>query len=610
MPILSDLFIDATHNVSASLSRKQGVDIRFEAVDKPNVTGNTITLPDLPRGVLLEDELVNQYRAFIDVKSGEIRHSDRQQIDRFVENNKEDEALVSIHQILEDEWVERKVIDEYAGSRSSLDNSLSSFNKKIAEDVPDMSEVSADSILFGLHTQGRKGYSDVSPLKEGIDNLNENVKKFTPKFIEELDKCESTSDVIGLSKAIRKLIDDDPELESDPEDFDPSDQQQEQQEKGEQEQEQPEGEEEEGEGETSEGEGKGEGAAEQVREEGGSDSEETKERKERLKVKFKPYTDDENDKSSGPIDIDYGDIKLVRNSKEAFNILSTEGDQVHRVHSNQPNNLGRRARAIKSHILGKSRVFKQKLRRLLLSEDNRDWDPSKEQGRLDSKRLASVVTGNRNVFKTRDLRDDVNTAVTVLVDMSGSMYGGRMDLAKETAILFVEALQGTGVNLSVCGFRSCSGVRQTIDLPSGAKYHRTCGHSHSYYKDFDTSAGKAINAIASMEAGGGNTDRDGLNRAYLDLKKRPEERKILLVFSDGHPAWGSHGVTGQELTQSLRNITSHIQDEGEVELIGIGIQSDSVKMFYDDNVVINNVEDLTKTSFKQLERILLKRKRR
>lgn len=223
--------------------------------------------------------------------------------------------------------------------------------------------------------------------------------------------------------------------------------------------------------------------------------------------------------------------------------------------------------------------FSNKVKRLLmvLSKDKNDY--GKKYGRLHSKNLYRVTIPQsgefgKKVFKQKKVSDVLDTAVFILIDMSGSMGGDKVVHACHSGILLNEAITKLQVPTEIVGFTDgCYGPTHTVMKSF------TSNLTAEKLRD------RMVHATNNMDS---NADGDSLLWSYNRLKKRKEKKKVLIVLSDGQPAsqrgWG--GV------QFLKEVTSMIQKEGIVNLYGIGIQSTAVQSYYKECCVINNSSEL------------------
>lgn len=246
-----------------------------------------------------------------------------------------------------------------------------------------------------------------------------------------------------------------------------------------------------------------------------------------------------------------------------------------------------------------------------------------ERGRIDARRLHALVGGTSNrVFKKRVEAETEDTAVYLLVDCSGSMchrdyiYDGnkrktrqRIESAQIAACAFSKCLDTLGIPNEVAGFSTGSsyGMERAYEdyKNKGGKdgYFTRCWTkiNHRIVKTFDDNfeAGR----FSALETWGANFDGESVMVAGRILAKRPEKRKILIVFSDGRPVEerGGRCISADDyLTKKIKEI-----NEAGIHTIGIGIGDDCVKKYYPDHVILPGAENLSAVTIKQIERILL-----
>jgi cobaltochelatase CobT len=434
-----------------------------------------------------------------------------------------------------------------------------------------LGELTSHSACLGITTVGRKEYGGTVN-QEAIDMLPDNIREHAKVWTDLARECNNTQDVIDLAKSVYKLIQDNAESsdpEPKPEDFDPQSGK-----------DMDDGEPSEGKGEEGKGE-EGEGTP--------SFSGEAPDSLEDLIEGEVPSKGGDFGEGTGPYRIFTDKYDLVYSKKDPQgNKAFTVGD---------PSNYEKLVSKTRSNVA----VMKTKLRRALLAKQQRDWDFGKQAGRLDTKRLVSGYQGNQSVYKTRTDRMEEDTAVTFLVDLSGSMHGRRVEVAQMCAIAFAQCLEGTQISYSIQGFDvDCIPVDA-----SGGSWARKDANIMYRFKEFDEPLRKAKACLGNMHNTGmrNNADRDALVYAINDLRSRPEKRKVLIVLSDGSPAHSSD-YTRQEL---IRHAKVAIEDGAKVgvQSVGIGIQDNCVTKIYKDNVVVNDINELSGTMFNKLSKLLV-----
>ena len=253
---------------------------------------------------------------------------------------------------------------------------------------------------------------------------------------------------------------------------------------------------------------------------------------------------------------------------------------------------------------GHTSVMRRKLERALIAKSNRGWLRNREEGQLDSRKLVAAYRGEVNVHRVREPAEDMDVAVMLVVDQSGSMAGERIELAQEAAVCYAEALDRTNIPFCLTGFTTSYSPREKLNPLEDARTdsYRNYPLDLYIYKRFNEPLKQARPAIGAMVRCNmvDNADGDSLMQFYWKfLKPRDEQRKVMIVFSDGQPA-----ARGGDQDKRLRSVVSYIESEG-VELLGVGIQSNAVKMYYKKWVLVNRLEDLSKTALTELAKLLL-----
>jgi cobalamin biosynthesis protein CobT len=269
-------------------------------------------------------------------------------------------------------------------------------------------------------------------------------------------------------------------------------------------------------------------------------------------------------------------------------------------------------------MTGAVNAMRRALERLLLAREHRDWEHAREAGRLDARRFSAVVAGRTNVFKTRQDRSELDTTVTFLVDLSGSMHGGRAQAARDCVIALCEALSRTTVAFEVLGFSNRDAIPGVVEAARAGGTSAVGAFSRIetldmwIFKAFQERLLEAKGAIASLKdcVGGDNTDGEAVWQAYLRLKERPEKRKVLFVLSDGAPCAMTFADDYRVFETHLREVLARVEGEGQVECVALGIQSAAVADFYRRWVCVENVAQLATEGIGLLAEVLLGRGRR
>ena len=244
-----------------------------------------------------------------------------------------------------------------------------------------------------------------------------------------------------------------------------------------------------------------------------------------------------------------------------------------------------------------------RLQRRLMAQQNRAWEFDQDEGMLDAARLARVVANptlslSYKIERDTEFRD---TVVTLLIDNSGSMRGRPISIAAICADILARTLERVGVKTEILGFttRTWKGGQSREDwLAAGrpANPGRLNDVRHIIYKQADEPWRRARNALGLMMREGllkENIDGEALVWAHSRIIHRPEDRRILMVISDGSPVDDStlSVNAGGYLDQHLRQVIHWIETKSPVELIAIGIGHD-VTRWYAKAVTIMDAEQL------------------
>jgi len=245
------------------------------------------------------------------------------------------------------------------------------------------------------------------------------------------------------------------------------------------------------------------------------------------------------------------------------------------------------AEHVKSHLessdVGKG--LANTVRKLLQVYTATRWEHGQKKGKL-GKGLHRVVTGRgdyqRKIFKKKAEKLDLDVAVTLLVDCSGSMNGEKYNQAAEAALLLNDAIATTlRIPLQVTGFTETREERGE---------DRFLLH-HLIFKAFDAAVPrtKLIHRFAqASKCLEQNADGDSILLVHNELLTRKEKRKVLIVLSDGSPAAYRPGG----VSDFTKKVVRDIEKSSPVEIYAIGIETESVRHFYKDYTILNNAEEL------------------
>ena len=264
-----------------------------------------------------------------------------------------------------------------------------------------------------------------------------------------------------------------------------------------------------------------------------------------------------------------------------------------------------------ANLQGTVTKLAHRLQRRLMAQQNRSWDFDQEEGLLDAARLARVIVspGHSLSYKVEREMEFRDTIVTLLIDNSGSMRGRPIGIAAVSAEILARTLERCGVKTEILGFttRAWKGGQSREDWLSAdrpAQPGRLNDLRHIIYKKADEPWRRAKRNLGLMMREGllkENIDGEALLWAHARMIARPEERRILMVISDGAPVDDStlsvnHGAY---LEQHLRKVIDWIETRSPVQLVAIGIGHD-VTRYYKRAVTIMDAEQLGGTMIEQL----------
>ncbi len=331
---------------------------------------------------------------------------------------------------------------------------------------------------------------------------------------------------------------------------------------------------------------------------------------------------DENDKNSNEIEIEetsndsekrmraknnFGDQKYKFYTKEFDEIIVAEDLETEEELFRLRQNLDQQLLQLKSFIS----KLANKLQRKLLAKQNRSWDFDLEEGALDTSKLSRIIIDPLNSlsFKKEKETEFKDTLVTILIDNSGSMRGKPISVAAICADILSRTLERCSVKVEILGFTtkhwkggSSRELWMKNDKPKSPG--RLNDLRHIIYKSADTPWRLAKKNMGLMLKEGllkENIDGEALKWAFEKMSKRKEERKILMVISDGAPVDDSTLSTNSSdfLETNLKNTVQWIENKSNVELLAIGIGHD-VTRYYKKAVKITDVQDLGDVMINQL----------
>ncbi len=307
--------------------------------------------------------------------------------------------------------------------------------------------------------------------------------------------------------------------------------------------------------------------------------------------------------------------KTINDINLEYKIFTNEFDEITKAESlENANDAIKLRKTLDQQLIGFQDVITKlanKLQRQLLAKQNRSWDFDLEEGLLDSSKLPRVIMDPYNSLsfkKEKDL-DFKDTVVTLLIDNSGSMRGRPITIAAICADILSRTLERCSVKVEILGFTTKNwkgGQSREFWNKKGKLKNpgRLNDLRHIIYKAADIHWRQAKNNLGLMLKEGllkENIDGEAISWAFNRLKKRKEERKILMVISDGAPVDDSTLSVnpGDFLEKHLKKIVRYIEDKTEVEILAIGIGHD-VSRYYSRAIKITDVNELGDVMISQL----------
>ena len=307
--------------------------------------------------------------------------------------------------------------------------------------------------------------------------------------------------------------------------------------------------------------------------------------------------------------------KNIDNINLGYKIFTTQYDEITKAENleNADEALKLR-RTLDQQLVGFQDIITKlanKLQRQLLAKQNRAWEFDLEEGLLDSSKLPRIIMDPYNSLsfkKEKDL-EFKDTIVTLLIDNSGSMRGRPITIAAICADILSRTLERCSVKVEILGFTTKNWKGgQSRELWNKNSKPKTPGRlndlRHIIYKGADTHWRQAKNNLGLMLKEGllkENIDGEAISWAYNRIKKRKEERKILMVISDGAPVDDStlSVNSGDFLEKHLKKIVKFMENKTDIEVLAIGIGHD-VSRYYDKAIKITDVNELGDVMISQL----------
>ena len=309
------------------------------------------------------------------------------------------------------------------------------------------------------------------------------------------------------------------------------------------------------------------------------------------------------------------DGNQIGNEKSNYSIFTTQYDEI--ISAVELSNLKEISRLriqldklIQPHLqtIGK---LANRLQRLLLAKQNRSWKFDLDEGVLDTSKLTRIITDSNKPlsFKEEKQSDFKDTVISILIDCSGSMRGRSINLAAVCAEIIGTTLERCSVKTEVLGYTTKhwkgGDSRKSWLQRGGFSYPgRLNDLRHIVFKSAEDSWRKSRKSLGVILKDGllkENIDGEALQWANKRLQKRFEDRKIMIVISDGAPVDDSSLSANNPhyLDNHLREVIADIYEKDQIELLAIGIGHDVTK-YYNHAITISNADSLGETLLDEL----------
>ncbi len=344
------------------------------------------------------------------------------------------------------------------------------------------------------------------------------------------------------------------------------------------------------------------------------------------------------EKQTSESDQDMEEIEIEDKSKSDFrkNIKNNLGDHKYKTYTEEfdeiikaedlenEEELNRLRKNLDQQLLQLKNFISKlanKLQRKLLAKQNRSWNFDLEEGLLDTAKLPRIIMDpfNSLSFKKEKDVEFKDTLVTILIDNSGSMRGKPISVAAICADILARTLERCSVKVEILGFttkhwKGGSSREKWMKNDKPNSPGRLNDLRHIIYKSADMPWRQGKKNMGLMLKEGllkENIDGEALKWAHNKMSKRKEERKILMVISDGAPVDDSTLSTNSSdyLETNLKNIVKWIEDKTDIELLAIGIGHD-VTRYYNQAIKITDVQDLGDVMINQLTDLFVKKNRK
>jgi len=304
--------------------------------------------------------------------------------------------------------------------------------------------------------------------------------------------------------------------------------------------------------------------------------------------------------------------------KAKYKIFTSEYDEIKQADAlENTEEIARLRKNLDQQLINLQNIISKlanKLQRQLLAKQNRSWEFDLEEGLLDSSKLSRIIIDPMHSlsYKVEKKTEFKDTLVTLLIDNSGSMRGRPISVAAICADILSRTLERCSVKTEILGFttknwKGGKSREKWILNNKPANPGRLNDLRHIVYKSADQSWRQSKQNLGLMLKEGllkENIDGEALMWAFKRISKRKEERKILMIISDGAPVDDStlSVNSGDYLEKHLKNVVKLIEENSNIEVLAVGIGHD-VTRYYKKAIKITDVQELGDVMINQLTKL-------
>ena len=594
---------------AATTASRAGLKVVWESDPKkpPRTDGRTIWLPEI-RPDFSQDQ-VNEVLSFCIHEVEHIKHTDFDVLKKHASANPEYSIVGAINNMLEDDNIDYKNAQEFIGDKQIRGATTAKAMQSIAEQASSLTEkYKAEGEAFDP-----KAEAMLTAMAWGMDNVSDFYKEcsgisydleqcFSPDMQAKLKKLRA-GDYRDVLKSLRDMSDDSQRTKEVFElsqrickevfEIDPDEEEEQAQQKQDAAQAGSGKGKEEGESSGSGGDGSAKGMSEGDGEEGESSEDSV--------VSYKTFAIDQEDRHAGipkhnqKIIYEDRDYDYMYSPSPLASTYVTDYVKKKSNYNKSDPNCRLSGRHIDHTKIPDTTGFNNAVRRLLQIRSRDKWEYGKKRGSLHNSSLYRLTIDrpghgyDGRVFKKRIVSDTLNTALAIMVDISGSMGGNKVVNAANAAAHLSDTIGNTlHIPCEIVGFTE-----------------NACRNSMFIYRSFDCRHVRAAdlllrigNSCHHMEQ---NADGDSVIWKHNRIIQRKEKRKILIVLSDGSPASSKAG----DCMSYTKQIVKEIELKSPVEILGVGIQDDNVKRIYKEHYVISDSSQIEPALLNILKRKVL-----